>query len=531
MIVAREVQPEHQTPDQTLVETEHGLLVAYGRFAQQTGLIDAFERLPYKMKTVEHGPEDKAAELLAHILAGGMHMNELAKNAHPLVRDQAVAKAWGQDSFASASGVSGLLRSVSQDTVDTLKTNLRSVLDPYRRRILRDLTPTYLIVDLDLTGLVVSDQATTYEGANFGYMGELGKVGRGYQFARAQLTGSSDAFVLGGFLHPGRTVEVHCVKELIALVEAELGRPRRRVELLQSRLAEIERRLVEIEVEIASREAGGAFLRRRVRHLEHERDQLQTLSTPLQARRDELAAENAANSNHRRIILRLDGGFGDAARLAWLYEQGYDFVARTHNHRVAERLRLETDLSWQKISKNGFLAQSQQTNLGECPYPLRLFVCKQWWGDSRPEHWSALVVSPGLEAKAWPTRRIGVFYNARQVIEAGTKEGKGIFASRHLPTRHQAGIAFYQELVLLAQNLVRWFRRQFLGHTVLAAASVKELVRIGANSRAQVLRRGEDVRLTFAEDSPWRSITLSLKAQFTYQLWLPFLDECPAIRT
>ena len=517
--------------DQTVVQTEHALLIAYGRFADQVGLLDALAQVSFKMKTVEHSPEDKTAELLAHILAGGMHVNELAKSAHPLVTDQAVAEAWGQDSFASASGVSGLLHSVSKDTVDTLKTKLRSVLDPYRHRILRDLTSTYLIVDLDLTGLVVSDQATTYEGADFGYMGELGKVGRGYQFARAQLTGSSDAFVLGGFLHPGRTVEVHCVKELVALVEAELGRPRRRVELLQSRLAELERRLVEIEVEIASREAGGAFLRRRVRHLEHERDQLQTQSKPLQTRRDELAAENAANSNPRRIILRLDGGFGDAAQLAWLYEQGYDFVARAHNHRVAERLRLETDLSWQKVSKNGFLAQSQQNSLGECPYPMRLFACKQWWGDKRPERWSTLVVTPSLEANRWPTRRVGVFYNERQIIEAGTKEGKGIFASRHLPTRHQAGIAFYQELVLLAQNLVRWFRRQFLGNTTLAAAGVKELVHIGANSRATVLRRRNDISLTFAEDSPWSGITLSLRAQFCYQLRLPLLDDCPAIRT
>ncbi|MGQ9553932.1 MAG: hypothetical protein ACUVWR_07460 [Anaerolineae bacterium] len=39
--------------------------------------------------------------------------------------------------------------------------------------------------------------------------------------------------------------------------------------------------------------------------------------------------------------------------------------------------------------------------------------------------------------------------------EAGIKESKGIFASRHLPTRHQAGIALYQELVLFAQNLIR----------------------------------------------------------------------------
>lgn len=531
MIVARMVARQAQPQAQTLVETEHGLLVAYGRFAQQTGLIEALERLPSRMKTIEHSPEDKAAELLAHILAGGMYVNELSKSAHPLVSDQAVAEAWGQDSFASASGVSAFLRSVSEDTVLALKTGLRSVLEPYRRRVLRELSPRYLVVDLDLTGLVVSDQATTYEGASFGYMGELAKVGRGYQFARAQLVGSTDSLVLGGFLHPGRTVEARCLEELVALVEAELGRPRRRVELLEGRLREVEHRLAEVAAEIARRETAGARPRLGVRRLGQERDRLQAERTLLAARRDELEADNAKNPNPRRIILRLDGGFGDAARLAWLYEEGYDFVARAHNQQVAARLRLEAGLAWLKVSKNGFLAESKQTKVGECPYPLRLFASKQWWGDTRPERWSALVVSPSLEAKDWPTRRVGVFYNARQVIEAGIKETKTIFASRHLPTRHQAGIAFYQELVLLAQNLVRWFRRQFLGSTVLAAASVKELVRIGANSRAKVLRCGEVVSLTFTEDSPWSGITLSLKAQFSYQLWLPWLDDCPAIRT
>ena len=136
------------------------------------------------------------------------------------------------------------------------------------------------------------------------------------------------------------------------------------------------------------------------------------------------------------------------------------------------------------------------------------------------------MVTPDLTPQAWTVRRVGVFYNGRQVIEAGIKESKGIFASRHLPTRHQAGIALYQELVLFAQNLTRWFRRQCLGRSVLAAASIKELVRIGANSRAQISLGEHALELTFAADSPWAGITLSLRPQISYQLWFPFLEDC-----
>ncbi len=514
--------------DQSSVVTEHALLVAYGQFARQVGLIQAIEQVPFRMKTVEHSPADKVLELLGHILAGGMHINALAKSAHPLVKDQAVAQAWGQEAFASASGVSQLLHTVSADSVKAVKQVIDQVIEPYRRRVLRELSPAWLVVDLDLTGLVVSDQAATYEGADFGYMGELGKVGRGYQFARAQLVARQEPFVLGGFLHSGRTLSASCLAELVSLVEAQLGRPRRRVECLEARLSEVQRRLTASEAELTKladkADARPAYQERVRRRVERQRAEVEALSK----RRDQLALDNASNPNPRRIIFRLDGGFGIASDVTWLYEQGYSVVGRVHSSGTAPALRKEEGLIWDKVSKNGFIAEAKRTKFGECPYPMRLFACRQWWGDKHPERWSALVVTPDLDAKDWPTRRVGVFYNARQVIEAGIKEAKGIFASRHLPSRHEAGIALYQELVLLAQNLIRWFGRQCLGHTVLARVGVKELVRIGANSRAQVISGQGTTLLAFAADSPWHGLTLPLKTQFSLQLWFPFLED-PAL--
>src|SRR3712207_6600906 len=137
--------------------------------------------------------------------------------------------------------------------------------------------------------------------------------------------------------------------------------------------------------------------------------------------------------------------------------------ARPHNYRVGESLREEPELRWEEVSKHGFLAESRRTTLGKSPYPVRLFACRQWRGAGKTERWSALVTNPELAAAEWPVRRVGTFDNGRQTSEAGIKESKGGFASRQLPTRRQAGIAVYQELVPLAQNLVRWFRRR-LGH-------------------------------------------------------------------
>lgn len=139
---------------------------------------------------------------------------------------------------------------------------------------------------------------------------------------------------------------------------------------------------------------------------------LQAERAQLQTRHEAMTAENAGHPNARRILLRLDGGFGDGAHLAWLEEQGYDFIARAH-HRVASRLRTEENLAWEKVSKNGFIAESRQTSIRNAPYPLRVFGCRQWWGDDKAERWSALLVNQELDGTDWPTRRVGVFYNGR----------------------------------------------------------------------------------------------------------------------
>jgi hypothetical protein len=120
---------------------------------------------------------------------------------------------------------------------------------------------------------------------------------------------------------------------------------------------------------------------------------------------------------------------------------------------------------------------------------------------------------------------VGVFSNQRQIIEAGIKEGKGVFASRHLPTRHVAGIALSHELVLVAQNLIRWFRRQVLRRTPLGRSGVKHLIHVAAQSRALVVASQGAVVLQFAGDSPWPGLTLALRPRVSYQLWLPVLDD------
>jgi len=149
--------------------------------------------------------------------------------------------------------------------------------------------------------------------------------------------------VLGGFLHSGRTVPVHCLHELI-----EQG------------LRQAEQHLATIERALAR---GGQGRQQEVRALGQ--------------RRDEMGAEHATNLHPRRIILRLAGGSGGAAHLAWLSDRGYDSVVRAHDYRVAQRCTTGQRLRWEKVSKNGVSAQRGKTTRTRYPSPLRIFACRQ----------------------------------------------------------------------------------------------------------------------------------------------------------
>jgi hypothetical protein len=296
------------------------------------------------------------------------------------------------------------------------------------------------------------------------------------------------------------------------------------VDVLTERLESLSQQVRALEAQLARWNAQG----RRRRSQDEAEARLARLRTQLQElekRRATFVADNCTNAAPRRIVLRLDGGFGTAEHFADLYERGYSVIGRVHSPHIAHCLQQETDRHWEKISKNGFIAASARTQLGDCPYPLRLFACKQWWGDDHPERWSALAATPDLVDADWTARRVGVFSNGRQTMEAGIKESKGIFASRHLPTRHQPGIALYQELVLFAQNFLRWFRRHVLGNTLLAAAGIKELVHIGARSRAVLAHSATGLTLTFVGAGPWGDLTIPLRSFFADQLPLPGLDS------
>src|SRR6266545_3374141 len=107
--------------------TQHAMLVAWGLYARQLGLVEKLHQVCLGQKVREHRPQTKVLEFLVAMLAGLAHLQDISRSAHPLDQDQMVAEAWGQPSWADYSGVSRTLQCLTETEVESIVGVLNSV--------------------------------------------------------------------------------------------------------------------------------------------------------------------------------------------------------------------------------------------------------------------------------------------------------------------------------------------------------------------------------------------------------------------
>ena len=66
---------------------QHGLLVCWGQFAQELGLLEALQEVPVPQKTVIHSPAAKLLTLFTGLLSGIEHLTDLTHAPAPPYRD------------------------------------------------------------------------------------------------------------------------------------------------------------------------------------------------------------------------------------------------------------------------------------------------------------------------------------------------------------------------------------------------------------------------------------------------------------
>ena len=572
--------------DWPVANTAHGMLVAFGEFLQQHGLIERLMQVPVKQKTRTFEPQTKLVEFLAGIMSGLEHLVDLNDGPHPIAPDKIVARAWGQPGFAQYSTVSRTLEACDARTVSVVEQALnafsRPFIDEQVHELLRQGVP--LIYDLDLTGQAVSATSQTYPGVAFGWMNDQVKLG--YQLARVCLSSSTrERIWLAGFHHPGDTVSVTCVQELIRAAEIQTGvRPRRRPELVQGRITaqqEVVDRMQRLlgqqqqtltrcqqthteligkvyHAEMVLKEAISAqksarlqqqvaSWRRRLPRLEKQvttclhviakhqtrlTDQ-QTILTDLQAWRVQLEQENQTNPDPPAYCeVRMDAGFTSGENLTWVIEMGYGPNTKAPNAQTTTALqaRLTAQSHWVRAGDNAEMIAWADHTLHGCPYPVTVAL-ERFKTGSQYKYASLIQYRDDGQFPTLPAWFH--HYNERQTIEAGNKELKGTFFVQHLMSRSVAGIQIQVLFTGLAANVVRWcipWLRSCAPTThpkfQQTLGSPKHLIHMAANTDALVQQAPHGTTLQFAPHSPLAGLVLFLKGVPAFQLSLGFNRPC-----
>ncbi|MFN2217078.1 MAG: hypothetical protein ACK2UA_00610, partial [Anaerolineae bacterium] len=550
--------------------THHAMLVAWGEFAQSIGLIQEIESVSLHQKTVTHRPQTKILEFFVGILAGLAHLKDLSRSAHPIDQDQAVAKAWLQPAWADYSGVSRTLTTLCQEEAEQVAGALHKItkliLDAEVMKALQ--FSGRLTYDGDLTGRPVSNSSTTYPNAGYGHMDDAIRLG--YQAAMVSMHSPTYGRLwLSVVPHPGNTASCTQVEAMLLAAEAKTGlRPLRRTDLLRGRVqcASRERQGREVQVQAIERELTtvqgreaetrqqidqqrvlvseleaeyrekqrperpystlgqarhklGALERRQARlakkaskleeQLARRQGQLvvcQAQESQLQRRLEQFEADNRANRCPIQADFRLDAGFGVRENVALLIEMGYEVYTKPYADWLTPRLKRQATgrSDWMQVGKNAEMIAWKAATLYDFPYPLDVALERFWVGDKQTHatllHFGTDPVTTDLPA--WFRR-----YNARQTIEAGIKEGKGVFEMHHLKVRSAPGLYLQEQFAVFAANFVRWAAHWLAtqcpqlpaGWRTTAQPKVKEQVKVGAHTSAWVNWQEQGCLLKFTD--------------------------------
>jgi hypothetical protein len=512
----QETSPEEQQP----LLTQHAMLVLWGAFAQQIGLVKMLEQVDLRQKKREHRPQTKIIEFLLAILAGLPHLQDLSRSAHPLDQDQAVADAWRQPAWADYSGVSRTLQSLNDDEANAIIDAVTAVSQPFiDQECERALASAgRLIYDADLTGRPVSNTSTTYPDTAFGYMGDT--VSLGYQAALVSLHSPTYGRLwLANQLHPGDTVSVTQAQALVLAAEESTGyRPRRRTELVAARMAQAEaamtaaeepyeasyekeqdalhkahdtrielahwsreRQSLEAEYERSGRkptahcklsrakrkeatyekrlprvQKEAALAERRLSRCEQTLVDARAEVDRLRLHHQQLLDENESNPHPIRALFRIDGGFASQENIAWLIEMGYDLDTKARSTGVRDSLIDALSPETVWQQVGGNATLTAWANTTAGGYFTYPVDLALARYQTGKSVRHAVLVHYGEEDVTADLDGWFHRYNARQTIEAGIKEGKNVFQMHHLKVRSPQALLLQENFACFAANFVRF---------------------------------------------------------------------------
>jgi hypothetical protein len=551
-------------------DTQHALLIPWGRFAQEIGLISGIESVKLNQKIYTHTPQEKVIEFLVAILLGSPHLQDISLAAHPLDKDVATAQAWGQPGWADYSGVSRTLKKLSWTEVKALVNVLEQVSQPFLKNELALLRSQGQVLeyDGDLTGLPVSNTSRTYPNATYGHMSD--EIRLGYQAGVVSLKSPTYGRLwLSVEHHAGDTVSCTQAEALVRAAEKRSGqRPKRKIELLQKRIeafiksrtptekrfaiqqaklgaAQDAQEKVAAELRAETKPKRIAVLQRRGVRREKsvdtackklEKTQVQMKAhleqeKKLRQRLEQFEQDNVENPQPIEARFRLDAGFGTYENIALLIEMGYEVYIKLHSHKITEMLKkkISSETNWTRVGDNAEMVAWSELELPHCPYPLE--VALERFHTGKTQKHSALAhfgnTSVTSDLPAWFNQ-----YNARQTIEAGIKETKQVFHLNRLKVRSEPAIYLQEAMTIFAANFIRWATTWIEQQTqpnentfALSKMGIKKQVQVVAHTSATVIHHSGGMLLRFSPASAFAGEQLFFPAprQNVWQIYFsPF---------
>jgi hypothetical protein len=579
--------------------TDHALLVGLGMFGQQIGLFDALDEVRFPGRVYKRAPQRKLRELLAALAAGYRNLQDIDLAPDAIRADPLVVAAWDPQGFAHYTGVSRGIRCSDATTVGDLRAALERVSAPFLARDLEEALAASGPVRLegDTTGV-----GTTADmpGVEPGLI--EGRLQPGFHVASVSLRTPMYRVMLGSAHFNGKKVSCQTLETLIGLAERRVGRPQRRVELLYpqldvlkqeemrwwaktqqawARAQRYEERAWELHFLIRQTEqelerwealqAGQqvkphsrlAQARRHLRTYQRwqvsaRRRQAKTAQTAQrfleragekretrQALRERIARyeeENHANPGPLEAIFSLDGGFGTPENVTLLTELGYEVTTKAHGQTATPHLKREVSPAtiWETVNAITQATQSQRTQFGRCPHPVRLILTRQQRGEK--VRYSTLVISPpdaawgqnpDLSRYRLGTAEIVHYYNRRQDIEAGIKEFKGTFYLGHMRFFAVEAVQIQEQLITFLPNFIRWAIRYYFHPNAIHLPSraergleqLKVVVQVAMRSRAEVQYEAGGCILKFAPTGAFAGLVIDLRQPYAFQLSLPLFSK------
>jgi len=230
--------------------------------------------------------------------------------------------------------------------------------------------------------------------------------------------------------------------------------------------------------------------------------------------------------------VRIDAGFSTGLNLTWLIEMGYTVLTKAHHSSSTDSLRrrLPPQPEWTQVGKNAEAVAMADYYQNDCPYPLQAMLVRYHLPNK--VRYTTLFYydqTPPPPLPEWFSR-----YNARQTIEAGIKEGKGVFTLKRHLVRSPIGMKLQEQFALFGANFVRWaaaWTKDLLSQAnqnfSTALGQVKTLVRTVSRSRARWVRNAVGNTLIFDEAGPFAGTIICLSGSIAFQLPFKLFDFGP----